>query len=171
MATFARPPPRLPILDAADLWSRGDLNATERGVARLTRRFPQFRWRMCSVHLPPENRIRLFGFWLMNASPLLPEESPEDRAWTVLLVINTASDRVAIIPGYSAEPWLPDDRWQRAMESMKFHWRDGRHGKAVCALLESAGKLLETNWRRMEASQNPCLPFNDPPGRHVKLVR
>lgn len=147
-------PPLLPVLDAAGLWSRGDRAAIQRGISRLSRRFPQFRWRVCAVHLPPDQRIRLFGFWLINASPLDPDETAEDRAWTVLLVINTANHRAAAIPGYAAELWFPDDRLQKAMESMKSDWRDGRHGKAVRAFLKTIGTHLETTWRLVNRAEN-----------------
>jgi hypothetical protein len=156
MAMFGTPPPALPpILDAADLWSRQEASAIQRQIDRLRSRFPQFQWRICSVDLPPANRLRLFGFWLLNACPLAPDETPDDRQWTVILVINKANNRAVVVPGYAAEPWLPDDQLQRAMEFMTPHWQEANHGKAVCAFLKAVCKLLGSTCRRVEALKLP----------------
>lgn len=156
MAIFGTPPPALPpILDAADMWSRQEASAILRQIDKLRSRFPQFHWRICSVDLPPVHRLRLFGFWLLNACPLAPNETLDDRQWTVILVINKADNRAVVVPGYVAEPWLPDDQLQRAMEFMTPHWREAKFGKAVCAFLKATGKLLESTCQRVEILKIP----------------
>jgi len=148
MSIFSFPPPALlPILDSVGLWSDQETSAIHRQISKLRSRLPQFHWRICSVDLPPENRLRLFGFWLLNACPLATDETPIDRQWTVLLTINKATNGAVVVPGYAAEPWLPDDKLQQAMDSMIPHWRKANHGKAVCAFLKAAGKLLEAACR------------------------
>ncbi len=145
------PPPLLPILDAASILDPKQANTVTKAITKLQSRFPQFRFRICSAHLPPDTRIRLFGFWLMNACPLADGESPHDRAWTILLVINTANHRATVIPGYYAERWLSDDQCQKAMETMKPHWQAENHTKAILAFLNSTKSLLESSWRRAGA--------------------
>jgi hypothetical protein len=150
LAMFPGPAPRLqPVSDAGRLWNDHDLKVIERARERVGRRFPQFRWRICSTTLPPEGNLRLFGFWLLNVAPLAPTESAADRTWTVLLVVNGVTHQATVVPGYAAEGWLPPDQWEMALASMQHPWRAGRPGKAVAAFLSSACKLLETAWRGM----------------------
>ena len=103
------PPPLLPILDAAGLFNDRDLRKIESARSAMHARFPQFRWKICSLFLPPEKRLPLFGFWLLNVCPFHGDETDEERAWTVLLLINAANGQVAAVPGYAAEPFLSDD--------------------------------------------------------------
>src|SRR5262249_36369669 len=68
-------PPLQPVLDAADLWSASERSKIERRIARTRRRFPQIHWSICSVDAGDIPNLRLFGFWMLNASPLGPEET------------------------------------------------------------------------------------------------
>ncbi len=142
------PPQPQPVNDRAGLWSGRDLRRMERARRTLAKRFPQFRWSFCTVTAPPEANLRLLGFWMLNAAPLAPDESERDRYWTVLLLINSTDHRAAVIPGYAAEMWLPNDRWDKALEAMVPEWQAGQYGKAVRNFTRMAAKLLETSWKR-----------------------
>lgn len=142
------PPPLLPILDVADLWDKKETRKIESGMERLEKRFPQLKWRVCAVALPPETSLPLFGFWLMNVCPVGPEETAEDREWTVLLVIDTGARRASVTTGYRAEPWLSDEMWTMALGRMSGPFREGRAADAVTAFLEASGKQLENACQR-----------------------
>jgi hypothetical protein len=151
LAMFRGPAPQLqPVSDAGRLWNDRDLQVIERARMRAGRRFPQFRWRICSTTLPPEGNLRLFGFWLLNVAPLARTESAADRTWTVLLVVNGVTRQATAVPGYAAEAWLTPDQWETALAGMQKPWRTGRPGQAVAAFLASACDLLETAWRGMD---------------------
>ena len=152
MAMFPGPPPRWqPVMDGGQVWDDSDVKLIERARQRLDRRFPQFRWRLCSVNLPPDRSLRLFGFWLHNACPLAAGDTLTDRVWTVLLVVNATTHETAVVPGYAAEVGLSAVQWEQALASMKRPWQAGRPGKAVAAFLNTAGTLLETSWRTLAA--------------------
>ncbi len=142
------PPPLLPILDAADLWDAGGSRRINDEVRSFGKRFPQIRWSVCSVALEPGTSLPLFGFWMVNASPLIPGESPEDREWSVLLLIDSNSGSAAVTPGYQAEVWLSDEMWNDALAEIPASLRRGQPDKAVVFFLRKARRHFESAWKR-----------------------
>ena len=149
------PPPLLPLLDVANLWNEKETKRVEAAVARFGKRFPQFRLKICAVALGPEINLSLFGFWLMNVCPLLPEETPEDREWTVLFLADADTGRASVTTGYRAEPWLSDEMWGKALVETADPFRQGRPDKAVSMFLDSASKLLDQAWSRSRKQLGP----------------
>jgi RNA polymerase subunit RPABC4/transcription elongation factor Spt4 len=142
------PPPLLPILDAAGLFNDRDIQKIESARSALSRRFPQFRWKICTIFLPPEKRLPLFGFWLINVCPFHKDETLEERAWTILLLINASNGQVAAVPGYAAEPVLSDDEWKDILGSMSDLWSAGKPADAVVQFFKSGRDQLNKAWRR-----------------------
>ncbi len=141
-------PPLLPLMDVADIWDAKEKRMIRAQVKRLCRRFPQIRWRVCGVSLGRETSLPLFGFWLLNASPLTDGETAEDRSWTVLLLVDSETGRTSVTTGYRMEPWLSDDMWERALSETVEPFRNGHPGLAVCSFLKEARVHLEKAWRR-----------------------
>lgn len=141
------PPPLLPVLDAADLWSGGDLKRIEAAREKLRRAFPQFHFHICTVMLPEDTKLPLFGFWMLNVCPFYVNETAADRAWSVLLLIDARSGSMAVVPGYSAERWLRDDDWSKALWSMAPAWKAGKSADAVIRFLETSGTFLGQAWK------------------------
>ncbi len=148
MALFPEnPPPLLPVLDAAGLWNEADVRRIEAAREKLRRRFPQFRIHVCSVMLPPDLKLTLFGFWLLNVCPFYIHETAEDRAWTVLLLIDARSGAIAAVPGYSAERWLNEESWKKVIWSMAPAWKGGDPTAAVIRFFDSAALHLNLAWK------------------------
>jgi hypothetical protein len=148
MQMFTGPIPEFrTVNDQADLLDTTALKQVERARIRLARRFPQFRFRICTVNLPAETNLRLYGFWILNVHPIQPDESESDRLWTVLLLINAAANKAAVVPGYAAEPWLGNDQWDKALSRMVPAWKLGDYGRAIADFLGTARGLLEISWR------------------------
>jgi RNA polymerase subunit RPABC4/transcription elongation factor Spt4 len=149
MAIFPdAPPPLQPILDAVGLIAQGELRTIERARKKVTRRFPQFQWRVCIVCLPQETSLPLFGFWLLNSCPLHESETAEQRLWTVLLLINVDTGNAAVTTGYAAEPCVSDDEWKSVLSDMAKPWRAGKTTAAICEFFKSSQRRLERNWNR-----------------------
>lgn len=142
------PPPLLTILDVADFWDAKQLKKVEAAVAGFKKRFPQFHWKICAVALDETISLPLFGFWLMNVCPLLPEETAEDREWTVLLLIDADSGRTSVTTGYRSEVWLSGEMWEKALLETTEPFRRGKNEKVVIKFLESVRVLLESSWKR-----------------------
>lgn len=154
MAMFGgSPPPVAPVNDLAGLWDEAALKAIAKARKRANGRFPQFRWSLCSMHLPPETNLRLYGFWMLNAYPLAEDESENNRLWTVLLLINAAANKAAVIPAYAAEPWLGSDQWDKLLAGMSPSWKNGDSGRAAAGFIHSSVGLLESAWRQAAAIQ------------------
>lgn len=148
------PPPFLPILDAAGILKPGDVHQIEVARESLRRRFPQFRWWICSVILPPETRLPVFGFWLLNVCPLGEGETADDRASTVLLLINADSGQAAVIPGYAVESCLSDDSWKAVLTTMTGPWQAGRPAEAIIRFFTNTRSHLEGAWKSYGARKS-----------------
>ena len=142
------PPPLLPILDAAGILKDNDIRKIEASLASIRRRFPQFQWRIWTVCLPPETSLPLFGFWLLNACPFHKTETVEERAWTILLLINADNGQVALVPGYAAEPFLSDSEWKAVLATMSEPWNAGLPAEAILAFLKESRIRLNQAWKR-----------------------
>lgn len=140
-------PPLLPILDAAGILNEREIGKIEAARDRLGRRFPQFQWRVCTVILPPGSNLSLFGFWLLNACPLHGKETVENRASTVLLLINAGTGQVSAVRGYAAESCLSDDGWKAVLATMAEPWRVGDPVEAVIRFFKNTRSHLDRAWR------------------------
>lgn len=141
-------PPLIPILDVANFWDAKHIKKIESAIIRFNKRFPQIRWRLCAVTLPPETNLSLFGFWMMNVCPLAPEETAEDREWTVLFVVNAETGHASVTTGYSAEVWLADDMWDHALAETVEPFRRNRPDQAIVSFLNVAREHFERAWKR-----------------------
>ena len=144
------PPPLAPLLDVADLWSEEEVENIESAISRIGKRYPQIRWRVCAVALGDDVSLPLFGFWLMNVCPLAEGESPEDRKWTVLLLLDSATLRASVTTGYDAEIWLTDEMWDSALQETRLPLQQDKPGVAVTAFLDSAKQFLDISWKRSQ---------------------
>jgi len=141
-------PPLQPLLDAADLWTPRQQGKIRKRIRTAERRFPQIRWSLCSVNAGAVPNLRLFGFWMLNASPLAAGETAEQRAWTVLLLFNGSDGKVALVPGYGVETWVADDEWQRVLMEMAVPWSRGKRGRALRCFFSAAEESLRAAWKR-----------------------
>ena len=160
MTLFQGSPPLVDAInDAASIWDGNDLKIIAKARQRASRRFPQFRWSICTVELPEKTNLRLYGFWMLNVCPLRANEAETDRLWTVLLLINVTTLKAAAIPAYAAEPWLGNDQWDKALASMAASWKAGSRGQAVADFLASATTQFESSWRQVSAAlTDPSAP-------------
>lgn len=148
------PPPLLPVLDAAGILKERDVWKIEAARDKLRRRFPQFHWRVCTVVLPPEVNLSVFGFWLLNVCPFHGKENAEARASTVLLLINAATGRAAAVPGYAVESVLSDDGWKAILATMAAPWQGGDPVEAVIRFFKNARIHLERAWKSYGARKS-----------------
>lgn len=146
-------PPLLPILDAVGLLDDRGVRKIESARDSLAKRFPQFRWKVCIIDPSETTSLPVFGFWLLNACPLLEDETVENRAWTVLLLIHSGSGQAAIIPGYAAEPFLSDDEWKSLASCMVEPWAAGDPSRAIATFFMKTRERLDLAWKRYGAKR------------------
>ena len=147
MAMFPWPPPEWrPVMDPEGLWGAEELGLIEAARQRMFARFPQFRWVIASVALPPGLDLKAYGFWLFNVCPLAFGETAEERRWAVLLVVDVRAKQAVVVPGYAAECHLSDALCAAALGRMKGAWRHRRRGQAVVDFLTEMADGLESAW-------------------------
>lgn len=149
------PPPLMPILDVANLWDGKGRKKIAAAVNLFGKRFPQIRWRICAVALGQEISLPLFGFWLTNVCPLMPDETEDDRLWTILLLVDANSGRASVTTGYRAEVWLSDEMWATALAEVTAPFRRGDPALAVTAFLKSSRTFFEKAWKRSQKQLTP----------------
>ncbi len=152
------PPPLLPVLDAAELLSADALAAIDDERQAMRRRFPQFRWRVCTVRLEPGTSLPEFGFWLLNQCPLDASESAEDRAWTVLLLVDATSRQAAAVTGYAAEAFISDRDWTRILTAMAEPWHSGDTPTAIRTYFRAVRSQLERARKRIGVGRHHRTP-------------
>lgn len=152
------PPPLLPILDAVGALDDDGIRKIVASRENLRRRFPQFQWRICLVELSKQTSLPLFGFWLLNTCPLDDGESMDDRAWTILLLINAGTGQAAVIPGYAAEPFLSDDEWKSILVTMADSWSAGKPADAIVRFFTASRSRLDEAWALYGARQSNRKP-------------
>jgi len=85
---------------------------------RLTKQFPQVNLSVCTVELDDQTNLSEFGFWMMNACRLEDGQTSEQRAWTILLLIDVKRGLLSLTPGYAIEAFMDDAEWQEALKMM-----------------------------------------------------
>lgn len=148
------PPPLLPILDVADLWTTKEQKKIASAVKAFGKRFPQFQWRICAVTLGAEVSLPVFGFWLLNVCPLNEDETDEDREWTVLFLVDGKTGNTSVTTGYRAEVWLSDDDWNLALTEASAAMRLGDTLQAVTQFLKTTRKNMEQAWKRTKLKKD-----------------
>lgn len=144
------PPPLLPILDVADLWTPKEQKKITSAVKAFKKRFPQINWRICAVSLGADVSLPVFGFWLLNVCPLNEGETDEDREWTILFLVDGKTGNVSLTNGYRAEVWLSDENWGSALAEASSALRQGDTLHAVTNLLSAARGMFEKAWKRSQ---------------------
>jgi uncharacterized membrane protein YgcG len=153
MKIFTNSPPAFaPILDLEGILTASEIKAIEAHSRSLSRSFPQFQWCVVMADLPDEVSLNLYGFWLLNACPLGTLESPKQRAWTVMLVVNARSQTATVVTGYSAEPCLSDEDWNDALVSMMPYWRVKEPTRAVGRFFKVIRQRLRLSHDRSQLS-------------------
>lgn len=139
------------VIDAPGVFGADGLRTLEKARRRLGRRFPQIRWVVCAVELSPDVSLPMFGFWLMNASPLAEGETREDRRWTVLCVLDPANMRASITPGYAVENWVRDDEWGKLLDVLTEVWKNDDPAHAIESMWKEAKVVIDQAWENQNS--------------------
>ena len=146
---FAGISPPLPLVfDAAEVLDPAKIRKIESAILKLQKKFPQFRWRVCTVCLPVDRRLSLFGFWLFNTAPLAEEERSESREWTVLLTVNALTGEAVVTAGYAVETCISDNDWVALLDRMEKPWSRGNPSGAILRFMAATSRHLELSWKR-----------------------
>lgn len=116
------PPPMDPLMDHLQTFSEEQREGILSEFALLTQKFPQISIALCNLNLISTTDPRVFGFWMLNRSPLGKDETAEQRTFTMLIVIDQENQRLSASAGLALEPFLPSTEISRALEHSFRHW-------------------------------------------------
>ena len=147
-------PYQAPVLDTlcdnGNRFSEKEQKALTNSLKQFSRWFPQIQVKMFTLKPDITINLKLFGFWLFNASPLAENETTTDRTWTILIILGPENN-IAAVPGYAVEPWIPYDDWLDLMDD--YHDRSTEHGNftASTKFLSSCRLVLKKRWSTVQA--------------------
>lgn len=136
------PPVLVPVIDNAGALSPDWRPELDAALARLSRRFPQVGFHICTVELDDPVKLPEFGFWMMNACRLEPHQQEPDRAWAMLLLLDVKRGLVSLTPGYALEAFIEDSAWEDALRQVSSPLAEGDLRKALLGFFRQAEKLL-----------------------------
>jgi hypothetical protein len=135
-----------PVRDAAGLWDEKQMATIRQARHKLRKRFPQIRFYVETVALPPDVSLPLYGFWRINTAPLAGHETNDHRSWSVLLAIDAASSRASVTCGYRIGHWVVDKEWQTALEEAIGPWAKSGSAAAVIEFFKQASTWIHKAW-------------------------
>ena len=112
-------------------------------VDKVVRKFPQIGFYFCFVEMDDPVKLSEFGFWLMNASLLQEGQVENDRAWSLLLLIDVKRGLVSFTPGYAIEAFIEDSKWEESIRQISEDLAAGDYRSALLNYVKNAELLLQ----------------------------
>jgi uncharacterized membrane protein YgcG len=142
-ATFASvsakfPFPAPPLSHFIDPENRLDPRARsqlEAQIATLEAAFPQLHLCISILQLPEGVDAREFSFWFFNSAPSQDDDDATARAYSLLLLIDRNSRRVAATVGYGLDPFLGDPHLSAMLAPLHPHLARSDYQKAISTFL------------------------------------
>ncbi len=116
----------------------------DQAIARVERRFPQVGFYFCTVNLDDPVKLPEFGFWMMNACQLEPHQQEQDRAWSMLVLLDVNRGLISLTPGYALEAFIEDSAWEDALRQISSDLAAREYKQALLDLMHHAERLLVT---------------------------
>jgi len=116
-----------------------DLNTA---LKKLAKHFPQVGFYFCFVEMDDPLQLSEFGFWMMNACRLQEGQVENDRAWSLLLLIDVKRGLVSLTPGYAIEAFIEDGAWEGVLRDISRDLDAGDFHTALLTYVRRAEGLL-----------------------------
>lgn len=129
-------------MDNAGIADEKLLDDLSRAVDKLISRFPQLGMYFCTVEMDDPTNLAEFGFWMMNACRLQEGQVENDRAWSILLLIDVKRGLLSVTPGYAIEAFVEDSGWEDALKGISEDLAAGDYRSALLDYVKNAELLL-----------------------------
>jgi uncharacterized membrane protein YgcG len=113
-----QPPVMQRWMDNAKVFDQAARQEVDQMIDRIIKQFPQVSLSICTVELDDPISLSEFGFWMMNACGFEDGQSEEQRAWSILLLIDVKRKLLSLTPGYAIEAFMDDADWQETLKMM-----------------------------------------------------
>ncbi|MEK7952542.1 TPM domain-containing protein [Luteolibacter soli] len=140
------PMPRIStgISDLAGALPNGDAKKIAKAISRLMWTFPQVSMNVLLHAFPAEHPFELHVFWIFNSAGLSPDYQKAGENRTILLALDPAQGKSAIMVGYGLEPYLGDEALDHLLELSEPAWKAGEWTRGILDLLTGLDRLLES---------------------------
>jgi hypothetical protein len=140
------PVPRLGqgVADLAGVLPGGDALKIGKAINRLTWTFPQVSLHVLIHLFPEEHPFDLHVFWLFNSGGFSMESQKAGENRTILLALDPALGRSALMVGYGLEPFLNDEALDHLLELAEPAWQAGEWARGILEVIAGLDRLLES---------------------------
>jgi hypothetical protein len=140
------PVPRLGqgVADLAGVLPGGDALKIGKAISRLTWTFPQVSLHVLIHIFPEEHPFDLHVFWLFNSGGFSMESQKAGENRTILLALDPALGRSALMVGYGLEPFLSDEALDHLLELAEPAWQAGEWARGILEVIAGLDRLLES---------------------------
>lgn len=140
------PMPRLTpgVADLAGVLPRGDAAKIGKALQRLNWTFPQLTPQVVIHGFPAEHPFDLHVFWLFNGGGFSTESAKGGANHGILLALDPALGRAALMVGYGLEPFLGDEALDHLLELSEPAWKDGKWTRGILDVIGGLDLLLES---------------------------
>jgi len=104
------------IIDVSQILNASERAAFEKIFRVISRKYPQFRFSLALMDLDPRMNPALFAYWFLNRSTTVRGKSTLGQKSTVLIVFDTANQRLGISKGYAVEAYLSKEALRDILE-------------------------------------------------------
>ncbi len=132
------------VSDLAGALPKGDARKIAKAIGRLTWTFPQVSVNVLLHLFPTEHPFELHVFWIFNAAGLSPESQKGGENRSILLALDPAQEKSALMVGYGLEPYLGDEALDHLLELSEPAWKSGEWTRGILELLGGLDRLLES---------------------------
>jgi hypothetical protein len=140
------PVPRLGqgVADPAGALPAGDAARIGKAIGRLSWTFPQVSLHVLLHAFPAEHPFDLHVFWLFNCGGFSAESHKGGENRTILLALDPAGGRSALMVGYGLEPFLGDEALDHLLELAEPAWIAGDWTRGILEVIAGLDRLLES---------------------------
>lgn len=156
------PVPRLEhgVADMAGVLARGEAAKLHKAINRLGGSFPQLKFHVLLHLFPEEHPFELHVFWLFNRGNYSSEAHKGGNNHSLLLAIDPARGRSALMTGYGLEPFLGDEALDHLLELAEPAWIAGHWAQGIHEVIRGLDRLLASAAREAAAGFGLPSPAN-----------
>lgn len=157
-ATLLGPIPRLAsgVADLTNALRPRTRKRLQKAIRRLEWRFPQVQFHLVCHFFPTDQPFELQVFWLFNCGGLSGEHLKTGENRAILLALDPAQTRAALMVGYGLEPFISSDALDHLLDLASPAWAKRDWERGLLGLVAGLDHLLETT--AIEVAEGFGLP-------------
>ncbi len=132
------------VCDTTGALSRADTQKIAKAAAKLAWHFPQVGLDVLVHAFPARHPFEFHVFWLFNCGGFSSESAKGGDNHRILLALDPAQGKSALMVGYGLEPFLGDEAMDHLLELSEPAWRGGEWTRGILEVIAGLDRLLES---------------------------